>query len=503
MPGAKDDDRLGAQLQILCEHLPFDVWVRDRDDRCIYANEAARRRWPGLVGSRPEDSGQSPDVVAIWRANNDRALDGEVVRGDVTYTVDGVEGVYFNLIAPVHVGDAIEGTVGVNVDISAQRRAEKSLQERDAMLRSVFDTSRALMGVREIRDDDIVHVADNPACARTIWESTPEALAGKSERELGVPPELVANTIATARRARRTGAPQDFEVAFPTAAGVRSFAGKLAALDVPGSERYFFVAEDVTELRGLQDSLIRAERLASLGVLAASIAHEIKNPATYVLMNLDHALRLVERTRVADPSVPLGAVADDLRSALHGVERIGEMVRDLQRLARPTTPELHAVDTSDIVRSVVALTRGATLDHADLEVDLAALRHAMGDGVRLAQVLINLVTNASQAIAATADPAAPPRRHRIVVRTRDTAFGVAIEVEDDGPGIAPAVRERLFEPFVSTHGRVENTGLGLHIARTIVQGFGGTLGVSDRAGGGCVFVVELRAAPLEAVTPPP
>ena len=111
------------------ESLPFDFWARDRDGVCVSQNTACFARWGKLVGHRPEDSDASPEVIAVWLANNARALAGEIVRGDVDYVVGGEVRHIHNILAPIRQGDEIVGTLGVNLDLTELRRLEHKLRE--------------------------------------------------------------------------------------------------------------------------------------------------------------------------------------------------------------------------------------------------------------------------------------------------------------------------------------------------------------------------------------
>ncbi len=111
------------------ESLPFDFWARDRDGVCVSLNSACHANWGNLLGQRPEDSTAPPDVIAVWLANNARALAGEIVHGDVDYEVAGELRHIHNILAPIRQGDEIVGTLGVNLDLTELRRLERKLRE--------------------------------------------------------------------------------------------------------------------------------------------------------------------------------------------------------------------------------------------------------------------------------------------------------------------------------------------------------------------------------------
>ncbi len=118
-----------ALLEAAIESLPFDFWARDRDGYCFLQNATTERNWGDLRHKRPEDMDLPPDVVETWLANNRRALAGEIVRGDVDYELDGETRHVQNVLAPIQMGDAIVGTLGVNIDVTDLKRAAQALRE--------------------------------------------------------------------------------------------------------------------------------------------------------------------------------------------------------------------------------------------------------------------------------------------------------------------------------------------------------------------------------------
>lgn len=479
------DTPVRDELAVLAEHLPFDLWVRDQHDRCVYANPVCRKNWPGLVGKTPEETDVPADVVSVWKDNNARARAGEVVLGDVEYVFGTERRVVRNLIAPVYREGQAIGTVGVNLDITDQRRAESAALERQAIIAAVFDAVNVLLGVREIDGDDIKHLANNRASLAALGVS--EAPPGLSDAKLGVPLEARQAAIRAARRAAREHGPVDFERSMESPAGRRAFRGQVVAIEptgAGGAERFLFIAEDLTELRSVSSELLRAERLASLGTLAASVAHEIKNPAMIVSLILENLRTRVERLSglsQGDRFDLLDVVAD----AEAATGQITRLVTDLGRLATPSDDLTEDVQLDEVVSSVLGLSRARIMKKAHLEVDLGCERLVRGSAVKLAQVVLNLAINAAQAVERTG------RRGLVTIRTRCTENETVLEVDDDGPGIDPALADRLFQPFVT--GSAEGQGLGLYVCRQIVTAHGGTIVAQPREAGGAVFRVTLPA----------
>jgi PAS domain S-box-containing protein len=242
------------------------------------------------------------------------------------------------------------------------------------------------------------------------------------------------------------------------------------------------VTHDLTEERAIRSQLVTTDRLASIGRLAAGVAHEINNPAAFVTVNLG-----VLRDRFLAGTARTQDVLAMLDESLNGMERIREIVRDLKGFAREKSVDL--VDLGAVAQSAIRMAAHETRGRARVERVTEEGAVARVRGARIAQVVLNLVVNAAQAI--TAGNAS---ENRIVVRTLRAGDKARIEVSDTGTGVDPELADRIFEPFFTTRERTGGTGLGLWLARGIVEEEGGTLSFHNEPGGGARFVVELPAA---------
>jgi signal transduction histidine kinase len=262
------------------------------------------------------------------------------------------------------------------------------------------------------------------------------------------------------------------------------------------------------------DPLLSAhDPLPGLGTLVAIVAHEIHNPITYVLAGLnalrellgplDHTLEsyrsLVLRelgesgeAEIANTEAKLEEAGgiDDLvelvADTLEGADRIRGLVRDLLTLSRSAGASTGPIDPNEVIAATVRLVSRRVRARAQLEQELAATRWVEGNAARLGQVFLNLLTNAIDAC----EPP-DPARHRIAVRTRDTANGVRIEIHDTGGGVPSGAGRRIFDPYYTRKGAGKGTGLGLYLCRRIVEDHGGTIGYRRRPGGGTVFIEVL------------
>jgi PAS domain S-box-containing protein len=265
---------------------------------------------------------------------------------------------------------------------------------------------------------------------------------------------------------------------------------------------------DVTDRKQMQARLLLADRMASVGTLAAGVAHEINNPLAYVTANLGYAheelMRQLERGP-AQPVAPgpLKAVCAALGEAMHGAERVRTIVGDLKTFSREVQEPLRAVDVRKVLDSTLNLAAGEIRHRARLVKeygeDVPAVR---GNDSRLGQVFLNLLVNAAQAIPSDGDA----DHHEIRVTTRVAGPGkVAVEVSDTGAGIAPELMGRIFDPFFTTKPPGVGTGLGLSICHNLITAMGGEMHVNSDLGRGTTFQVLLPAAstpPEEPVQEP-
>jgi signal transduction histidine kinase len=252
---------------------------------------------------------------------------------------------------------------------------------------------------------------------------------------------------------------------------------RLAAVDLEDRRVVHVALRDRTREREIEHELALRERLSSLGLLVAGVAHEINNP----LEGIGNHVKLLERDDL-DPAER----RRHLELVRHGFGRIREIVRDLLRFARPGG----ARGPVDLAQVVERATRLLALGERFREVEIRAhgLERAAltnGDAGRLEQVVFNLLINAATAMGG---------RGRIDVearRVRDGRDWIELEVRDQGPGIPPADLARIFDPFFTTGG---GTGLGLSIAFGIAQAHGGTLAARNAPGGGAAFTLRLADA---------
>jgi signal transduction histidine kinase len=256
----------------------------------------------------------------------------------------------------------------------------------------------------------------------------------------------------------------------------------------PAVARELREAEGRAERRKIQEHLMLSDRLASLGMLAASVAHEINNPLAALMLNLQLALPPPQTAALAGAAASEEAQA--LQDALQCAERIRDIIRDIKIFSRPDEHHTGTVELHRVFDSSLRMAQNQVQHRARLVKDYGEVPAVQGSEARLGQIFLNLVINAAQAI-----PEGHSSEHEIrVVTRREAADTVRVEIHDTGAGIALELRERIFEPFFTTKPVGMGTGLGLSICRRLVAEMGGCMGVESTPGKGSVFWIRLQAA---------
>ncbi|SFB17851.1 two-component system, NtrC family, C4-dicarboxylate transport sensor histidine kinase DctB [Rhizobium sp. NFR07] len=235
-------------------------------------------------------------------------------------------------------------------------------------------------------------------------------------------------------------------------------------------------------LRQTQADLVQAGKLAGLGQMSAALSHELNQPLAAAKTYAETAGLLIERDRIEE-------AGDNLRRISALIDRMASISRHLRNFARKPNEKLGAVSVEDVIRDTIDII-SARLKAADASLEISvepSLPPVMAGAIRLQQVLVNIVTNAADAVEGLED-------RRIDVTASGVGEKVLIVIRDRGPGVAAAIRERIFDPFFTTKGVGKGLGLGLSISYNIVKDFGGSLSVTDHPEGGAVFTIELDQA---------
>jgi PAS domain S-box-containing protein len=245
------------------------------------------------------------------------------------------------------------------------------------------------------------------------------------------------------------------------------------------AESVVAIGQDLSQIEALQQQIVRAERLATLGELAAGVVHELNNPLTSITVYAEYLVRKLAAQGAEEPDL------EKLRRIGASAQRILRFSRDLVQYARPSGRDVEPIDLASVVRQSVSICehlveRGGVTLGVEVDPELPVVHAVNG---QLEQVLINLITNAVHAV---------ENGGRVVVRAQaESPTTVVLEVGDSGPGIADGDHERIFEPFFTTKSDGKGTGLGLPIVRNIVDQHRGEIRVGRSDLGGAAFRVIL------------
>jgi hypothetical protein len=268
------------------------------------------------------------------------------------------------------------------------------------------------------------------------------------------------------------------------------------------------VFRDITERKELERRVAQSERLATIGTMAASTAHEINNPLAYVVANVAVTLEgihtAIELLRAEPESASSRAMMklltegeDALREASDGADRVKTIIRDLKKFSRVDESERTLLDLPEVLDTAAKMTDGLVRNHARFRREYGTTPYVEANAGQLTQVFTNLLVNAAEAIGA----GDAEHQEIRVVSYVDGAGRAAVDIHDTGPGIPHELLARVFDPFFTTKARGGGTGLGLSIWQRIITAFGGEITVTSQPGKGTTFRVALPPAAKRAPTP--
>jgi PAS domain S-box-containing protein len=524
------DEAAPRLLRVLCSELGWDVGsmfvVDDVSDRLVHVasyaspeapaqaflectRKAQYRRGVGLPGRIMEDAAARwiPDVTRddnFPRAQLAEASGLRAAAGFPIFEDDEATGVIELFARELRPPD--EELLGLVSELGrpigqfvARCRAQDALRAHRHLLESLLQAHSDL-GAGYILADGERIIAVNEAYCRITGYTSEELLAMRSFFDLVAPEDQ--ERVRARREASLTAPTVDMPA--PMTVTILHKSGRRVVVESASKPfhpdrswgAFIAIVRDVTERQRTEDALLRADRLASLGTLAAGVAHEINNPLTWVLLHLgflDRELpRIAADLRTGDPSAQLTAAARiesviaRVAETREGVQRIEGIVRDLRTFSRPDSDVREPIDVCKVLDSAVNLTAGELRHRVVLKRDYAPIPPVLGTESRLGQLFLNLLVNAAQAI-----PPGDAARNQIRISTHSDGAHVLVEISDTGAGIPADVLPRVFDPFFTT--RTAGVGLGLSVCHGITQSLGGQIAIDSRVGAGTTVRVLLPA----------
>jgi len=518
-----------ALYQSLVQSLPQNIFRKDRSGRVTFANqhycETLKRPLSQLLGKTDFDL--FPAELAAKYVEDDRLV---LEEGKIFETVEAHHlpqgGTIYVQVVKTPVRDAqgnIIGTQCIFWDVTERKRAVEILAESERRYRQL--TEATLDGIVLIDETETIRLF-NPAAERLFDYQAAEVIGLQAGILVPAPfreadgrgffrylqnrhTQVVGRTVEV-NALRKDGT----EIPVEIAVNLISFKGGLPA---GGGESQFLCAfRDLTERNKMRSVLVQNEKLASIGLLSAGVAHEINNPLAFVANNLvvlerdgkgimallDMFESAKERLAQLDPDLAAKITAleeeldiaytrDNLNRLIartrDGVDRVTRIVHSLRGMARTDTPRHQEISIPDLVANSLEILQGR-YKRSGIAVDQ---EHDANPRVtcvqtQISQVLLNLLVNAYQALEGFHKEGG-----RIKIRTRRLAGEMLIEVADNGPGIPAEHLDKIFDPFFTTKDVGEGTGLGLSITHNIVTAHGGRIEVDSEFGHGARFQVYL------------
>src|SRR3984957_7266009 len=382
----------------------------------------------------------------------------------------------------------------LQADLKSLARLHGEIEERETKIRRLLDSN--IMGVF-IWDFDGRILEANDEFLRMVSYDREDLVSGRIRWADLTPPDWRDRNNARIEQQKSSGRFEPFEKEYtrkdgsrvPVLIGGATFEeggnqGVAYVLDLTERKRVEAEArENEHRYREAQLELAHANRVATMGQLAASIAHEVNQPLAAVKANAEAALRWLDRE-----TPDLDAARRSVEWVIDDSNRANEVVRRVRSLAKKTDIEKVALDVNDVVREVVALVQRELTSHqAALRMELApALPMILGDRVQLQQVIINLVMNGAEAMQSVTD-----RPRELVIRSGQDETQVLVSVTDCGVGISAENADRLFNPFFTT--KSSGMGMGLSICRSIIDAHGGRLWATTCEPRGALFQFTIPA----------
>jgi PAS domain S-box-containing protein len=424
---------------------------------------------------------------------------------------------------------------GLRTEISERQRAERELASyRDGLEELVVARTRELEESREqyrriVESTNAVPFSYHPGHGFSYVGPQAEKLFGHPLERWKAPDfleQLVPTDQLERTRSKLAGAVPGEDLEFEGTActadkRILQLRWVVSCSEAAGERALRGLILDVTERWRLESDLAQAQKLESVGRLAAGVAHEINTPIQFVsdsvtfvrgaVADLFAVLKAYQELprRLDDPAALAAAAADALRAeedndlayimehaptsldrALDGLERVTKIVRSMKQFAHPDRKEKSPVDLNAALLSTLTIARNEYKYVAELETNFGAIPPVVCHAGEINQVVLNIVVNAAHAIADAV--AGTDRKGKITVSTRKSGDQVEIAIGDTGPGIPEAIRQRIFDPFFTTKEVGRGTGQGLAIARNVItEKHGGSLTFDTELGRGTTFHIVL------------
>jgi PAS domain S-box-containing protein len=523
-------DEQRTMLRALIDNIPDYMYVKDLKSRFVVANphlahEVGLHTPEELYGKTDFDFYPNELANTFYEDEQNVIRTGKALYNREEKGIDSAGNELDILTTKVPIRDnkgEVIGIAGVGRDISVRKKMENALREAELKYRGIFD--KAIFGIYQSTPDGRL-LSVNPAMAFIFGYHSPEEMVGSIT-------DISAQLFVEPRRG------VEFSLVMDKVGGVRNFECEMFCKD--GRKiwlnmsiraireyglvvRYEGMCDDITERNLLRQQLYQAQKLESVGQLAAGIAHEINTPTQYigdnvrflkdVFLDLTHLLTNYERMLSAakdstltediiqdvmtalertDAAYLLAEIPKAIDQTLEGVTRVSTLVSAMKEFSHPGTKEKIALDLNHAIDSTITVARNEWKYVANLETDFdPSLPPVLCQPGEFNQVILNLIVNAAHAIGDVAGKSGS-EMGTIRVQTRNCIEWAEIRIQDTGSGIPESVQPRIFDPFFTTKEIGKGTGQGLAIAHSVVvDKHNGSISFETEVGRGTTFIIRL------------
>ncbi len=486
-----------ARLRTAIDNLPFDFWVMDESGRYVLLNTVACQNWGQCLGKRLAEIELPPETRKLWETNNRRAFAGELLRGEVTFEHNGRVRHSYNIIAPVRVDGRITGILGINLDMTERIGAEEALRKSERRL--ALHVRQTPLAVIEW-DLEFRVTAWNPAAERIFGYAAAEAL-GRDAIGLIVPDEAREKVIEVWHSilSHRGGTRSTNRNLTKDGKSILCEWYNTPLVDDNG--QVIGVAsncQDITDRDDLERQVRQTQKIESLGQLAAGVAHEFNNLLTPMLLRLE----MLRIDRAGD-----AALLAALRSIEDAIDQAAQLNQRILSVGQRSSGKRELLLLNPLVDDTIGLLRHTLDRRIELAVHLSpGLGPLSLDRAHVAQIVVNLVINARDALMQKIEEGAPvgwtPRIAISTMRMESAQGGAGVSmapfarswqrltIADNGTGMSAEVRAKAFEPFYTTKSPGRGTGLGLAVVWNVVKSLDGWIELESQPGSGTMFHVH-------------
>jgi two-component system, NtrC family, sensor kinase len=523
-----DDER--TMLRALIDNIPDFMYVKDRHGRFVIANAHTARALGAnnveeLLGKTDFDFFPREIATAFYADEQQVMRSEKPLFNREEKIVDRQGNTRHILTTKVPLRGAhglVSGITGVGHDVTQRKRNEDALREAESKYRGIFD--EAIVGIFQSTPDGRF-LSVNRAMARIFGFASPEEMTASVadiSRQVYVEPKrynefvMVMDRLGSMLSLECEAYRKDGSKIWITCSGRAVRENRVVV-------RYEGMAEDVTERRLMRSQLLQAQKLESIGQLAAGVAHEINTPTQFIgdnvrflreaFQDLTRLMTSYEKLfaaaqvnavsgeiieevagalKGANPAYLIGEIPKAIEQTLDGVARVSTLVGAMKEFSHPGTKEKIPLDLNHAIASTITVARNEWKYVAELETDFdLSLPLISCQPGEFNQVVLNLIVNASHAIADIVEKGGPGKG-KIKVQTLNCPDWAEIRIQDSGTGIPEKVRAQIFDPFFTTKEIGKGTGQGLSIARSvIVDKHNGSIHFETEEGKGTTFIIRL------------